>query len=388
MGTPPVERKLFKDFDLIIVGSGPVGCVIAEQAARELDWKCLLLDKRSHIAGNCFDRNHSSGLLVHEYGPHYFRTNDPALLTYLSKFTEWIPGNFRVRSSVNGEEYPFPINLDTLEKFFKRSFTAEEARAFLEQKRSKIDVPRNSEEFVLSRVGQELYEAFYLGYTLKQWEMHPRDLDPSVCGRIPIRLNRDDRYVEHSFQGTPKAGFTELFRKMIDHPNIQVMMDTDYFKVRDQIRPRQALIYTGPIDAYFNYCFGKLQWRSLDFDFRVEKKEFAQSCVQINYPNSGPYTRSVEYKHITAQSHPETVVAYETPRSQGDPYYPVPTAMNQARYLKYKALADQETALNRVHFCGRLATYKYINTDEAIQSALDLFAKIKENFVTGCSISS
>jgi len=361
---------------ILIVGAGPVGCVLAERCANELLVPVQLIDKRSHIAGNCFDRQHESGVLIHQYGPHYFRTNDESLVHYLSQFTEWIPGNYFVTSFYNGQYFPFPINLLTLAQFFgKESLTPEEAQLLLEEKREKIENPKNSEEFVLSRVGREMYEAFYLGYTVKQWDMHPKELSTSVCGRIPIRLNTDCRYVDHAFQLTPKDGFTAMFTKMTTHPLIDIQLNTDYKTITEK---PAILIYTGPIDEYFNFCYGKLAWRSLSFDFKEYSEEFRQPNVQINYSNDFDYTRTVEIKHVTKQEHPHTVISYEYPQAEGDPYYPIPTNENHELYLKYKALADKETAENNVYFCGRLAEYKYFNTDEVIVNALHTFESIKK----------
>ncbi len=374
-------QNISKQYNAVIIGAGPVGCVIAERLATQLNWKILLVDKRSHIAGNCFDTTHESGVMIHRYGPHYFRTNKQELLDYLSAFTEWIPGNYIVKSSVNDTLYPFPINLLTLRKFFdKPDLTAEEAAELLESKREKIDTPANSEEFVLSRVGRDMYEAFYLGYTLKQWSTHPRDLDPSVCGRIPVRLNTDERYVDHQFQVTPSAGFTEMFKNMITHDNIDVMLNTDYDDIKAQIKPAKVLVYTGSLDEYFDFQYGKLPWRSLHFDFKEENTELVQPCVQINYPNEHDYTRTVEIKHVTGQQHPKTVISYEYPRAEGDPYYPIPRDVNAELYNKYKILADKETADNHVYFCGRLAEYKYFNTDEVIERALNIFSTIAKRY--------
>jgi len=341
----------------------------------------LIIDKRPHIAGNCFDTYHSSGVLIHRYGPHYFRTNKQDLVKYLSDFTEWIPGNYIVKSAVNGHLYPFPINLFTLRQFFnKPDLTAEEAAELLEQKREKIEQPANSEEFVLSRVGREMYEAFYLGYTLKQWDIHPKDLAPSVCGRIPVRLNTDERYVDHEFQITPAKGFTQMFKNMIAHENIDVMLEADFSEIREQLRPARVLCYTGPIDEYFGFSLGKLPWRSLHFEFKEKDTAFEQPCVQINYPNEHEYTRTVEIKHVTRQEHPHTVISYEYPRAEGDPYYPIPQEGNAELYQRYKALAEKETENKGVYFCGRLAEYKYFNTDEVIERALQTFNMIKERY--------
>jgi UDP-galactopyranose mutase len=258
--------------------------------------------------------------------------------------------------------------------------TADEARVLLEEKREKIEHPANSEEFVLSRVGKEMYEAFYLGYTLKQWGLHPKDLAPSVCGRIPVRLNSDERYVDHEYQITPAAGFTEMFKKMINHEDIDLRLETDFSEVKSSIKSGTVVIYTGPIDEYFDFKLGKLPWRSLHFDFKEKNVPFEQPCVQINYPNEHDYTRTVEIKHVTQQEHPHTVVSYEYPRAEGDPYYPIPQEANAALYEKYKKLAEAESENNHVYFCGRLAEYKYFNTDEVIERALLTFNKIKQQY--------
>jgi UDP-galactopyranose mutase len=366
------------DVDLLVCGAGPVGCVIAERAATLLNWRVLVVDQRAHIAGNCFDSTHESGVRIHNYGPHYFRTNDAELLRYLSRFSDWQPANYEVKSQVGGRLFPFPINLTTLEQFFGRSLTPETAEELLQKRRVPIAKPRNSEEFVVSRVGQELYEAFYLNYTSKQWGIHPRELEPEVCGRIPIRLTRDARYVDHRYQVMPRRGFTALFAAMLDHHKIRLLLDTPFSSVRGKIRPRRATVYTGPIDDYFNCRFGRLPYRSLQFDHVPQSVEYAQPCVQINYPNEFAYTRSVEIKHVTRQKHPTTVISYETPSSTGEPYYPIPRRENTALYNRYHELAEEETRRRRVYFCGRLAQYRYFNTDEVIQEALKCFQQIRQ----------
>ena len=368
---------MIPDVDLLICGAGPVGCVIAERAASLLDWNVLVVEKRRHVAGNCHDSFHPGGVMVQNYGPHYFRTNDADLVDYLSRFTDWIPGNYEVRSFCQGQLFPFPINLSTLEQFFNCKLDGPSARALLEQVRSPIDRPANSEEFVLSRVGRELYEAFYLNYTLKQWEIHPGDLAPSVCGRIPVRFNRDNRYVDHRFQIMPKQGFTSMFGAMLDHPRIRVLLGADFHEVRAAVQPRQATVTSGPIDEHFDYRFGRLPYRSLRFEMVPFREEYRQPCVQINYPNDFGYTRSVEVKHITGQKHPETIITYETPQAVGEAYYPIPRPENASLYQKYQALAEEETRARRVFFCGRLAQYKYLNTDEVILDALRCFAEVR-----------
>ena len=366
-----------QDIDLLIAGAGPVGCVVAERAARQLGWRVLLVEARGHIGGMCHDRNHESGLLVHQYGPHYFRTDNPGLVNYLSNFTEWLDGDYVVKSSLNGQLYPFPINLRTLEMFFGRRFTAQTARQFLDNVREHNESPQNAEEYVLSRVGRELYEAFYLNYTLKAWGKHPQNLDRSVVGRIPVRLNREERYVDQTFQKTPARGFTRMFAAMIDHPNIELVLNTNYKDVAKRIAPRRATVFSGPLDGYFNYRLGKLPWRSAAFEFEYFDKNFKQPCVQINYPSQHRYTRTTEIKHITEQTHVGTVIAYEYPGGDGDPLYPVPTTSSRELFESYWKLANKEKQANRVYFCGRLAQYVYINSDEAMERALITFERIR-----------
>jgi len=361
---------MLDDVDLLVCGAGPVGCVVAERAAAALGWKVLVVDKRAHIAGNCHDSKHSSGVLIHNYGPHYFRTNDDSLLQYLSRFTDWNPANYEVRSLVRGRLHPFPININTLEQYFGCNLTPDSAQQLLNDKRANIANPSNSEEWVLSRVGRELYQDFYRNYTIKQWGVEPRELEPEVCGRIPVKFDRDTRYVGHKHQVMPKAGFTAMFAKMLQSRRIRVLLDCSFEEVRHLVRPRRATVFTGPIDAYFGHCFGSLPYRSLQFDFVEHQSEYVQPCVQINYPNEHAYTRSVEIKHVTGQRHRRTVVSYETPQANGEPYYPVPKAENKSLYMKYAALAEREKMDKAVYFCGRLAQYRYFNTDEVILEAL------------------
>jgi len=364
-------------YDVIVAGAGPVGCVIADRAAREMGWKCLVLEKRSHIAGNCHDSLDENGILLHRYGPHCFRTWDKNIIDYLGTFTEWLPGNHRVRALHNGQLYPIPINLTTLELFFGKRLTEESGRVLIEQKRSDIKDPKNSEEIVLSKVGRELFEAFYRGYTQKQWGMDACELAPSVCGRVPVRLNRDDRYVDETYQCMPKEGYTALFQKMLRHPLIDVRLNSDYLRQRESLQANLAIVYTGPVDAYFDYCYGQLPYRSLEFEWILSEKEFDQPCLAINYPSNHEFTRSVEIKHVTGQKHLKSVIALEYPRSKGEPFYPIPTDKNFGLYEQYRRLAEIETEANGVYFCGRLATYNYLNIDVAIQNALSLHERIK-----------
>lgn len=380
---------MLESVDLLVCGAGPVGCVVAERAARVLGWRVLVVDRRRHIGGNCHDGLHESGVLVHRYGPHYFRTRDENLVRYLSQFTEWIDARYEVRSLWRGQLYPFPINLTTLEQFFGCQLTRQSAEELLQKERIDIDKPGNSEEFVLSRVGRRLYEAFYEKYTLKQWGRSAAELAPEVCGRIPVKLDRDGRYVDSGFQKMPRDGFTALFRRMLLHPKICLLLRTDFRAVQKLVCPR-ATVYTGPIDEYFDHCFGTLPYRSLRFDFVPVKADRVQPCVQINFADSTPYTRSVEIKQVTGQRHPATVLSLERSCSGGEPFYPVPTAASRALYERYQCLAQRETRENRVYFCGRLAQYRYFNTDEVVQEALGCFRLLQERFAPGIgrSVSS
>jgi len=364
-------------YDAVIVGAGLSGCVLAERIANELNKKILLIDRRNHIAGNCYDSYMNNGVLVHRYGPHYFRTNKLELIDYLSNFTSWIDGNYVVKSLYEGKLYPFPINLDTLEQFFQRPLTIDTAQKLLEEQREHIAQPKNSEEFVLSQVGQRLYKAFYLNYTTKQWGKHPRELSASVCGRIPIRLNRYNHYVDHQFQIMPANGYTVMVQRMIDHPNIDLRLNIDFKKINMADIP--MTIYTGAIDEYFNNCYGPLPWRSLKFKYRNIEQEYVQPCVQINYPNEHEYTRTIEIKHVTGQKNPQTTLIYEYPSVEGEPYYPVPTLENRLLYEKYKSLAEKENFEKNVYFTGRLAQYAYFNMDEVIEEALNVFEKVKKS---------
>lgn len=368
------------EFDLLIVGAGPVGCTIAEHASRTLGLKSIIIDKRSHVAGNCYDDYHSSGILIHKYGPHYFRAKNQDTFKYLSKFTKWIDGNYVVKSSIKNQLFSFPINLNTLEDFYKIKLSKKSAKELIEKKIINYDTPNNSEEFVLSRVGKQLYESFYKNYTIKQWGMDPSELHPSVCGRIPIRFNRNDSYVDEGIQKMPINGYTKLFQKMIDNKNITLMLNTDYNEIKNILQPKYSIFYTGAIDEFFEYKFGKLGWRSLNFEFIEKNIEYYQNYVQINYPNDHDYTRCVEIKHVTKQIHPKTVLSYEYPTSIGEPFYPIKNLDNDNKFSVYKEEADNLEKAGSIFFVGRLANYKYINIDQAIELAIDKFYKFYKHF--------
>lgn len=361
-------------FDYLIVGAGFAGSVLAERLASQAGKKVLIVDIRNHIGGNAYDHYNEEGILVHKYGPHIFHTNSRPVFEYLSQFTEWRPYEHRVLASVDGQLVPIPINLDTINKLYSLNLTAFEVDQFFASVAEPKEQIRTSEDVVVSKVGRELYEKFFRNYTRKQWGMDPSELDRSVTARVPTRTNRDDRYFTDTYQAMPLHGYTRMFERMLSHPNIKIMLNTDYRDVINLI-PYNEMIYTGPIDLFFNYCYGKLPYRSLEFKHETLNKPVHQSAPVVNYPNEHLYTRITEFKYLTGQEHPKTSVVYEYPQAEGDPYYPVPRPENAELYKQYKALAD---ALPNVHFVGRLATYKYYNMDQVVAQALTVFNTLQE----------
>jgi len=359
-------------FDYLIVGAGFAGSVLAERLANGSGKKILICDKRSHIAGNAFDYHNDDGILIHKYGPHIFHTNSADVFEYLSRFTDWREYQHRVLASVDGMQLPIPINLDTINKLYGLNLTAFEVEEFFEKLAEKCDVIRTSEDVVVSKVGRELYEKFFRNYTRKQWGLDPSELDASVTARVPTRTNRDDRYFTDSYQAMPKHGYTRMFEKMLDHPNIKIMLNCDYREIANQIGYRE-MIYTGPIDQFFDYRYGKLPYRSLEFKHETHDTETFQTAPVINYPNEQAFTRITEFKYLTGQEHKKTSIVYEFPQATGDPYYPIPRKENANIYGEYKALADNT---ENVYFVGRLATYKYYNMDQIVAQALTEYGKI------------
>jgi len=359
-------------FDYVIVGAGFSGAVVAAQMARTFGKRIMLVDRRAHLAGNAYDHYDNAGVLVHKYGPHIFHTNSKDVFDYLSLFTEWRNYEHRVLASVDGKLVPIPINLDTVNLLHGLKLRVEELEGYLEKIVEKPASIRTSEDVVVSRVGRDLYEKMFRGYTCKQWGLDPSQLDASVTGRIPVRMNRDDRYFSDTYQAMPRHGFTRMFENMLDHPNITIILDTDYRDVLNSVGYRE-LIYTGAIDEFFDYRFGKLKYRSLQFRHETVNAEKLQPVAVINYPNDHDYTRVTEFKHLTGQVHAKTSVVYEYPCDGGDPYYPVPRPENASIYKQYEALGAQT---HRVHFVGRLATYKYYNMDQVVAQALTLCTKL------------
>ena len=363
-------------FDCLIVGAGFAGSVLAERIATQLGKTCLIVDRRDHIAGNAFDHYDPAGVLLHKYGPHYFRTNSQRVIDYLSQFTDWHQVEYRILSHTGGRFWQFPINLNTFEQLLGRKSTSAEMEAELADCRAKIENPRNSEEVIVSQVGWKLYEMFYKNYTRKQWERNPTELDPSVCGRIPIRTNRDDRYLNDRFQALPKLGYTKMFENILADPKIEVRLKTDFREVRSQV-DFDHLIFTGPIDEYFGHCFGPLPYRSLRFEPETLAQEYFQPVVQVNYPNDHEFTRIVEIKHATGQKLDSTTIVREYPQNFGpgrEAYYPIPAPEARALYAKY---AERAAVEKNVSFVGRLATYRYYNMDQIVGMALAEFEQLK-----------
>lgn len=359
-------------FDYLIVGAGYSGSVLAERLARDAGKRVLLIDKRPHIGGNAYDCYNDQGLLVHKYGPHIFHTNSREVFEYLSRFTAWRPYEHRVRASVDGQLLPIPINLDTVNQLYGLRLTSFELDEFFKSVAEKREQIRTSEDVIVSKVGRELYEKFFRNYTRKQWGLDPSELDAQVTARVPVRTNRDDRYFTDTYQAMPLHGYTRMFENMLDHPNISILLNTDYRQV-ERVIPFKEMIYTGPIDEFFDYRYGKLPYRSLEFKHEVIEREVFQPAPVVNYPNEHAYTRITEFKYLTGQEHRKTGIVYEYPRAEGDPYYPVPRPENTELYKQYQELAK---ATPGVHFAGRLATYKYYNQDQVVAQALTLYANL------------
>jgi UDP-galactopyranose mutase len=402
---------MLKNADCIIVGAGFSGLTIAERLTTQQGKTCLIVEKRDHLGGNAYDKYDEAGVLIHTYGPHYFRTNAPRIVDYLSQFTEWHPVEYKILSYSDGRYWNFPINLNTFEQFLGRPSTSEEMEVWIADHRIPIENPANSEEVIVSQVGWELYEKFFKGYTLKQWRRHPKDLDSSVCGRIPIRTNRDDRYLREEFQAIPKDGYTAMFERMVAAcgDKLEIMLNTEFRDILPQVSFKH-LVYTGPIDEYYDYCHGRLPYRSLRFepesftsaqlsdlrpltcDFPVPSG-FFQPAMQVNYPNDEEFTRIVEIKHATGQQCENTTIVREYPDDFGpgkEAYYPIPAPDSAATYQRYKALTETDpfpahlgsllpapcSPRPSVHFIGRLATYRYYNMDQVVGMALKEAEKI------------
>lgn len=352
--------------ETLIVGSGYAGSVVARELA-DAGWRVRVIDKRPHIAGNAYDEPDAHGVLVHRYGPHIFHTNGERIREWLSRFTEWRTYEHRVRGMVGGREYPFPINRDTLNQLYGLDLDEAGAKAFFERVRVPRDPVSTSEDVVLDSVGRDLYEKFFLNYTRKQWGLDPSELKAGVAARIPVRTNTDDRYFTDTFQAMPLLGYAKMFENILDHPNIRVELGVDFENLRER-GSFGHVVYTGPIDAYFRHCHGRLPYRSLRFEHEhLAGVAQYQSVGTVNYPNDHAYTRITEFKHLTGQQHAGTSIVREYPQAEGDPYYPVPRTENELLFKRYESMGAEERG---VTFVGRLAQYRYYNMDQVVGAAL------------------
>lgn len=371
--TRPVH-PLVERYDVLVVGAGFAGAVMAERLAADAGKRVLVVDRRPHIAGNAWDHPDAAGVMIHEYGPHIFHTNSVDVFAYLSRFTRWRPYEHRVLAQVGDALVPMPINRTTLDTLYGLDLqTDEAAAAFLASRAEPVSVVRTSEDVVVSAVGRELYETFFQGYTRKQWGLDPSELDKSVTSRVPTRTNTDDRYFTDTFQAMPLDGYTAMFERMLDHPNITVRTGVEFRDVMAETA-YDRLVYTGPIDEYFGFRHGRLPYRSLKFHHETLDQPWAQQVATVNFPDEAtPYTRITEYKHLTGQQHASTSLTWEYPSAEGDPYYPIPRPENQALFKRYEALAAAEPD---VTFVGRLATYRYYNMDQVVGQALAAYRKM------------
>jgi UDP-galactopyranose mutase len=372
-------------YDFLVVGAGFAGSVLAERLARQLGKRVLVCDKRPHVGGNAYDCLDAAGVLIHKYGPHIFHTASQRIFSYLSKFTKWRAYEHRVLAHVDGKLLPFPINVDTVNGLYGLSLTPAELEEWFRARAEPMGHCLTSEDAVVSKIGRELYEKFFRNYTRKQWGLDPSQLDAAVAARVPARCNHDDRYFTDEYQFMPLHGYTRMFEAMLDHPRIDTVLGVGYAELAHDVRWRE-MVYTGPIDAFFDFRYGKLPYRSLRFEFVTYDHPRHQPGAVINYPNEHEYTRVTELKYLTGQVHPKTSLVYEYPQAEGEPYYPVPRPENAALYRRYKALAD---ATPHVRFVGRLATYRYYNMDQVVGQALAMFDQIRgvrERAVPGAQV--
>jgi len=358
-------------YDYLIVGAGFAGSVMAERLASQLNKKVLVVEKRNHIAGNAYDEFDDHEILVHRYGPHIFHTNSKEVFEYLSQFTEWLPYEHKVLAKIGDELYPIPINRLTINKLYNLNLKIEEeVKEYFETVKEKRFPILSSEDIIVNQVGIDLFEKFFKHYTKKQWNLEAKELSSSVCGRIPIRTNDDCRYFTDKYQFMPKYGYTKMFQKILNDKNIEVILNTDYKSILNSIQ-FEKMIYTGPIDYFFDYKFGKLPYRSIRFEFRNVNQEQYQETAQINYvDDSVDHTRVIEHKLLSKQNSDSTTISYEYPQIEGEPFYPIPNERNRHQYLLYKTEAEK---LSNVIFCGRLAEYQYYNMDQVVANTLMTF---------------
>jgi len=356
----------------VVVGAGLAGLTVAERISSQLNDNVLIIEKRDHIGGNVYDEYNDEGILVQKYGPHTFHTNDKEVFDYICSFTRWHEYQHRVMSYVNGNFVPMPISMETINSLYNMNLNEDEMIEYLESKKILVDKITNSEDVIISQIGKDLYEKFFKYFTLKQWGVFPSELDATVLKRIPIRTNRDTRYFTDKYQGLPECGYTQMCKKMVENPNIKILLKTDYKEVIKDIE-FEKLIYTGPLDYYYDYKYGKLKYRSLKLCYETYCKDSYQSVASTRWPLDYDYTRITEFKKMTGQSHLKTTILKEYPCDEGEPFYPFPSKEWNDIAEKYRKLTRKE---ENTFFVGRLAEYKYYDMDDVIRKALDLFETI------------
>lgn len=365
-------------YKYVVVGAGLAGLTIAERIANGMGEKVLLIEKRGHIGGNVYDSYNEDGILIHNYGPHIFHTNDKKVYDYLSQFTKWNDFWHRVLTYVDGNLIPMPISVETINKLYNLNLSCEEVEAFLKKKAVPIKEIKTSRDVALSKVGEEIYQKFFENYTKKQWGLDPAEIDTSVISRIPVRYNRDTRYFSDQYQGMPRHGYTKMCEAMVANKNIKILLNTDYKEVINDLT-YDTLIYTGPTDAYYDYKYGKLSYRSIRFEFETLDQAQYQAAPVVNYPNDYDFTRITEFKQLTSQKHEKTTILKEFPQAEGEPYYPFPTKDCKEQFAKYQNEMEKET---NVYFLGRLAQYRYYNMDTVIAEALKIYETISSHCIS------
>ncbi len=364
----------------LIVGCGLSGATLANKIATELGEEVLVIDAASHLAGSCYDEWDANGICIHRYGAHIVHTNDAEVWNYLSQFTQWQPYTHEVKARIDGQEVPIPFNLNSIHQVFPAPVAQRLEEKLLATYGADARVPilqlKENGDADLVMLADFVYEKVFLHYTLKQWGMKPEEVDPSVTARVPVCVNRDNRYFRDTYQGIPLGGYTEMVKNMLDHPLIRVELNTPFSAVKGEIEYKR-LFYTGQIDEFFNYSLGKLPYRSLRFEFRQYEQRYYQSGAVINYPCEHDFTRICEPKHFLDKGSERTVIALEYPQPHetgcNEPYYPIPGPQNEELYARYRRMADE---LGQVHFLGRLGDYRYYNMDEAVARALKLFGEL------------
>jgi UDP-galactopyranose mutase len=370
--------------DILVIGAGFSGAVVAERLAT-YGFEVVITDKRPHIGGNAYDKLDANGVLMHPYGPHIFHTNSQRVVDYLSRFTDWRPYEHHVLAKVGDQFVPIPINIDTVNRVYALNLTEETIQAFYDRVREPRAQIRTSEDVVINAVGRDLYEKFFRGYTRKHWGLDPSQLAASVAARIPTRTNRDDRYFTDTFQKMPLHGYTRMFERMLDHRKIRVEVGIDFSVIKQKVRAGYV-VFTGPLDAYFDYCYGKLPYRSIRFEHEhLPTTDRYQPVGTVNFPNDYDYTRITEFRHLTGQRHAGTSIVREYPQAEGDPYYPIPRPDNEFLLKKYQALAAQEST---VAFVGRLGQYRYYNMDQCVGAALKAADDIMKKMAPEASLES